>query len=140
MSATTVFCCKYRRSSQVRKRRTHQTEVAEKVTAPMTTLNRTQSVESVGSPARERESTTMQVSIIHPHPLKKQFIARGMRVVVLSNSDIRYLANLPLRFPDVSMVSSCLNSVPTSSRLAPFPTTLTPFVDSAAAARVLAVP
>lgn len=45
------------------------------------------------------------------HPLRKQLIARGMRVVVLSSSAIMYLANLPLRLAVVSIVSSCFSSL-----------------------------
>lgn len=45
------------------------------------------------------------------HPLRKQLIAKGIRVVVLSSSAIMYLANLPLRLAVVSIVSSCFNSL-----------------------------
>lgn len=58
--------------------------------------------------------------IVHPHPLRKQLIARGILVVVLSNSAIIYLANLPLRLLVavvivVFIVSSCFSSLLTLS-------------------------
>lgn len=57
---------------------------------------------------------------MHPHPLRKQLIAGGILVVVLSNSAIIYLADLPLRLlvavvTVVFIVSSCFSSFLTLS-------------------------